>query len=77
MSTRHKTTKSAAELPPSAAPSPKIAAAGAIGTPLGLVVVWLAGALGADMPAEVGAAIGALLAAAVGYLKSNRGYLEP
>lgn len=75
MATRKKAP--AGEIPTSAAPSPKIAAAGALGVPLSLVIVWLAGQAGLDMPAEVGGAFGALIAAAVGYVKSNKGYLEP
>ncbi len=61
----------------SLAPVPKVAAAGAVGTPLAILIVWIAGLLDVDMPPEVGAAIGALIAAAVGWLKSSRGYLSP
>lgn len=69
--------KPPADAAASSAPTPKVAAAGALGVPLSLVIVWLAGQLGLDMSAEVGGAIGALIAAGVGYLKSNAGYLQP
>jgi len=50
-------------------PSTKVAYAGAVGTPVAVLAVWVAGLFGVAMPAEVGAAIGALLAAAVAYVK--------
>lgn len=54
-----------------AKPTPKVAAAGAIGAPLAIVIVWSAGQLGVSMPETVGAAFGALIAAAVGYFKRD------
>ncbi len=47
---------------------PKVQAAGAIGTPLAVVLVWLAGVVGLDMGPEVAAALAALVAGLVGYL---------
>lgn len=49
-------------------PVPKVAAAGVSGA-LAVVVVYVAAALGLDMPAEVGASIAALVAFVAGYLK--------
>lgn len=56
---------------PSAKPSPKVAAATVVGAPLAVVLAWLAGVLNVDMPAEVTAALAALLTAGVAYLKRD------
>lgn len=53
-------------------PIPKIAAAGGIGVPAGLLIGWIF-----DMPDPVAGAAGALVAALIGYLKSDSGYLKP
>ena len=50
-------------------PQPKVAAAG-IGGSAAVLIVWIAGQFGVDMPAEVGAAIAALIGFAAGYFKS-------
>lgn len=52
----------------SAKPVPKVAAAGVSGA-LALVIVYIAGLLGLDMSAEVGAAFASLAAFGGGYLK--------
>jgi hypothetical protein len=49
---------------------PKVAAAGTFGASLALVLAWLAGLAGLDMPQPVAAALGGLVAAGIGYLKS-------
>ncbi len=54
---------------------PKVAAAGVVGAPLALVLAWLAGVVGLDMPIEVAAAVGGLVAMAMGYLMPSR--VEP
>ena len=53
---------------PSKAPVAKVAAAGQAGA-LGTVLVYLAGLLGLELPAEVAAAAVGLLMFAAGYLK--------
>ncbi len=52
-------------------PTKKVAAAGAIGTPLAVVLVWLLSQFDVNMPDAVAASAGALLAAAVGYWKKD------
>lgn len=52
---------------------PKVAAAGAAGLPAAVVLIWVAGLLGVDMPAEVAAALAALVATAAGYLMPSGG----
>lgn len=54
---------------PSWKPEPKVAAAAAVGTPLAVVLIWLAGHFDLDLTAEVAAAFSALIAAGVGYFK--------
>lgn len=56
----------------SARPQPKVAAAGVSGA-LAIVVVWVAGQFGVDMPAEVGASFATLAAFAGGWLKRDEG----
>ena len=58
---------------PKTAVHPKVAAAGGLGAPLALVLAWLAGVVGLDMPVEVAAALGALVAGVAGYLMPSRG----
>jgi len=53
-------------------PTPKVAAAG-VGGSLAVVIVWVAGIAGVEVPAEVAAAIALLLSFAAGYLKRERG----
>lgn len=53
-------------------PTPKIAAAGTAGA-AAIVLVWVAGLFGVDMPEYVAVAIGALAAAGAGYIKSDGG----
>lgn len=48
---------------------PKVAAASQAGA-ASIVLVWLIGLLGADLPPEVASAITALLAGAAGWLKA-------
>lgn len=55
---------------PSAAPYPKVAAAGAAGA-LATILVFVLTAAGVDVPAEVGAALATVLAFAASYLKSE------
>lgn len=50
-------------------PSAKIASAG-IGGALSVILVWVLGLFGVDMPAEVAASMSAAIAFAFGYLKS-------
>ena len=50
-------------------PSPSTVAGFALGTPAGIVAVWLIEVLaGIEVPGEVGAALGALLGAVLGYV---------
>lgn len=56
---------------PSKRPTNKLTAAGAAGS-ASVVIVWLAGLVGVDMPAEVGAAVATLLSFAAGYLVKDR-----
>lgn len=51
---------------------PKVAAGGAIGTPLGVVLVWVLGQFGVEMPAEVAAALGTVVGAVVGWFKKGK-----
>lgn len=53
-------------------PTPKIAAAGGAGA-LALVLVWIAGLLGLDVPGTVEAAFALLISLGAGYLKSDSG----
>jgi hypothetical protein len=55
---------------PETKPTPKVAAAGASGA-VAVVVVYVAGLLGLDMPAEVSAAVAALVAFAGGYFRKG------
>lgn len=52
-------------------PTSKVAAAGTSGA-AAVVLVWLAGVFGLEMPAEVAAGFAVLLATAAGYLKTER-----
>lgn len=51
-----------------ATPQPKVLAATAAGAAT-IVVVWVAGLLGLDVPPEVASAVTVLLAAGAGYLR--------
>ena len=53
------------------APTSKVAAVGSVGA-VAVVLVWLAGAVGLDMPAEVAAGFAVLLNTAAGYIKTER-----
>lgn len=53
-------------------PNRKMAAAGTTGA-MAIVLVWVAGQIGLDMPAEVGAAFAAIAAWAAGYLRREDG----
>lgn len=53
------------------APTSKVTAAGTAGA-AALVLVWMLGSFGVEVPAEVAAAITALLATGAGYLKRER-----
>lgn len=55
-----------------AKPTPKVAAVG-VGGALAIVLVWVAGLAGIDMPAEVAAAISVLVTFAAGYFKKDGG----
>ena len=50
-----------------ATPTPKVAAAGVSGA-VAIILVWIAGLFGLEVPAEVAAAVAAILAFAGGYL---------
>lgn len=50
-------------------PRPKVAAAGIAGA-CTVILVWLAGLAGVEVPSEVASALTALLAFAAGYLKA-------
>lgn len=50
-------------------PQPKVVAGGVAGA-LTIVLVWLAGQFGVDVPAEVASAFTVLVSFAAGYLKS-------
>lgn len=53
-------------------PETKIwAGAGAIGVPAGVIVAWLLGQFGIDMPPEVAAAVGSVVSMVSGYLVPN------
>lgn len=56
--------------PPSRKPTKKVAAAGSAGA-ASIVLVWLLGQAGVDVPAEVASAITVLIATAAGYLKAS------
>lgn len=58
--------------PSGALPTSKVAAGGAAGA-LTVVLVWLLGALGVDMPPEVASALTVLLSTAAAYYKSGKG----
>jgi hypothetical protein len=49
-------------------PIPKVVAAGAAGA-ITVILVWVAGMLGVDVPEEVAAAVTALLATGAAYVK--------
>ncbi len=51
------------------APVPKVAAAGAAGA-VTVLIVYIAGLLGVDLPPEVSSALTALFAFGAGYIKS-------
>lgn len=57
--------------PAQMAPTSKMAAVGVAGAGA-VVLVWVAGLLGIDMPAEVAAALAVLLNFGAGYFKSER-----
>lgn len=57
------------------APTSKVTAAGSTGA-AAVVLVWLAGVFGLDMPAEVAAGFAVLLATGAGYLKTERSKSE-
>lgn len=54
-----------------ATPTPKVAAAGITGA-AALIIVWVAGLFGLEVPAEVAAAFTVILAFVGGYLKADR-----
>ncbi|ASM62386.1 holin [Arthrobacter phage Laila] len=54
----------------SAKPTPKVAAVGVSGA-LTVLIVWVAGLCGIDMPAEVAAAISVVVTFGAGYIKSE------
>ena len=53
-----------------ATPTPKMAAAGITGA-VAIVLVWLAGLFGLEVPPEVAAAVAAILAFGAGYFKRD------
>jgi hypothetical protein len=55
---------------PSRKPTPKIAAATATGAAV-VLVVWVAGLFGLEVPDYVATAVGVLLTAGAGYFKSD------
>jgi len=57
---------------PSRRPTRKVLAAAAIGTPIATIVAWALGLFNVDVPAEVAAALAALIAAAVGWFTRER-----
>lgn len=57
---------------PTRAPTRKITYAGALGAPLAGVLTIAAWHLGIQVPADVASALGALIAAVVGYLVRER-----
>ena len=52
------------------APRPKVVAGGVAGA-LTIVLVWVAGMLGVDVPPEVASAVTVLVSFAAGYVKSD------
>lgn len=54
----------------STAPTQKVAAAGAAGS-VTIILVWVAGLLGLDVPPEVASAFTALVAVGAGYLRKS------
>lgn len=52
------------------APTQKVAAAGAAGS-LTVILVWIAGLLGLDVPPEVASAFTALVAFGAGYVRKS------
>lgn len=53
-------------------PTPKVAAAGTAGA-AAIVLMWVAGLLGIEMPELVAISIGVLVSVAAGYFKSDGG----
>lgn len=53
-----------------ATPTPKIAAVGITGA-VALIIVWVAGLFGLEVPAEVAAAFTVVLAFVAGYIKTD------
>lgn len=53
-------------------PERKIGYAAAVGTPAGVILAWVIGLTGVVVPPEVAAALGALVAALVGYWVPNK-----
>ncbi|WP_153008332.1 MULTISPECIES: hypothetical protein [Rhodococcus] len=53
-----------------AKPTAKVAATGIAGS-IAIVLIWVAGLAGIDMPAEVAAAITAIIAFGAGYMKKS------
>lgn len=56
---------------PSAAPTPKLIAGGSAGAAL-VILLWVAGLFGVDMPEPVAGAIVLLAALIAGYIKRDR-----
>lgn len=56
----------------SAKPEPKVLAGTAAGA-LAVLVVWVAGLFGLDVPAEAAAALTVLLGAGAAYLRTSKG----
>lgn len=57
---------------PSSTPTRKVAQGTGYGALLGVVIAWLLGQFGVDMPPEVAAALGALLNGLVAYFVRER-----
>lgn len=57
------------------APTSKVTATGSTGA-AGVLLVWMAGAFGLDLPPEVAAAAAVVLATAAGYFKTERAGTE-
>lgn len=58
------------------APTSKMTATGTAGA-ASLVLIWILGQFGVDMPAEVAAGFAVLLAWAAGYIKTERAAAKP
>ncbi len=56
---------------PTARPTAKVAATGIAGS-VAIVLIWVAGQFGIDMPAEVAAALTAIIAFGAGYMKKSK-----